>query len=90
MQKISNKKEKNQIINASEISQYHYCSISWYLQKMGYKPKSEEINIGRIKHEKLGYIMDKTKIYRRNSLLLRVISYSMLFIAILIIYFEVI
>ena len=38
---------KSDIIRASEIGQYQYCSISWKLQKNGYRPNSLYLNKGR-------------------------------------------
>jgi hypothetical protein len=45
---------KNDIISASEIGQYTYCSISWYLQRSGFQPKSPLIEKGKKNHEELG------------------------------------
>ena len=42
------------IIRASDIGQYCFCSIAWYLQKMGYRPQSKAIKRGKQEHYKLG------------------------------------
>jgi len=45
---------KMEIISASEISQFLYCSISWHLQRCGYKPKSDLLETGIKRHTSLG------------------------------------
>ena len=48
------------LLNASEIGQYHFCSIAWYLQRHGYEPQSELLELGTKKHIDLGNIVDST------------------------------
>lgn len=45
---------KRQTINASEIGQYEYCSISWNLARQGYKPVSKKLEIGTMIHIEIG------------------------------------
>jgi hypothetical protein len=78
------------VISASEIGQYHYCSIAWYLQKCGYKPKSPMLDIGIKKHLELGKVMDYTQINTRKTRTLAFIGYLLLIIGVLIFLFEVI
>jgi hypothetical protein len=78
------------IINASEIGQYQYCSISWFLQKYGYKPRTPMLTIGLQKHNELGKIIDITKSNTKKSKLLLYISFLTFFIATLIFFIEVI
>ena len=49
------------IIRASDIGQYCFCSIAWYLQKMGHRPDSEAIKRGTQEHHKLGLQMESFK-----------------------------
>ncbi|UCD14503.1 MAG: hypothetical protein JSW60_03540 [Thermoplasmatales archaeon] len=49
---------RNDVISASEISQYTYCSISWHLQKCGYKSISPLIEVGKKIHINLGKTID--------------------------------
>ena len=46
--------KRNNIINASEISQYSYCSIAWNLQRTGHEPISPLLEIGKKAHVDLG------------------------------------
>ena len=78
------------IISASEIGQYHYCSIAWYLQKCGYEPKSPMLDIGAKKHVELGRIMDHTQTNIRRSRAFAVAGYLLLIFGILILLFGVI
>lgn len=78
------------IIRASEIGQFCYCSIAWYLQKCGYKPKSPMLEIGIKKHEDLGKIVESTQDISKKSRVFAIVGYSILIFGILIILFEVI
>jgi hypothetical protein len=78
------------IIKVSEVGQYHYCSIAWYLQKCGYKPKSPLLDIGTKKHIELGRILDNTQAIIKRYKALKIIGYLMLIKGILIFLFGVI
>ncbi len=78
------------VIKASEIGQYCYCSISWYLQKCGYKPKSPMLELGIKKHKDLGKIIESTQKSSKKSKIFTIAGYSFLIIGLLIILFEVI
>ncbi|MDD4162031.1 MAG: hypothetical protein PHW87_06065 [Methanothrix sp.] len=41
-------------ISASEISQYVYCPVSWYLKRSGVKPQSGGLKTGIVEHKKAG------------------------------------
>lgn len=47
-------KHKRETINASEIGQYEYCSISWDLLRQGHEPISEKLGIGTMMHAEIG------------------------------------
>jgi hypothetical protein len=51
MDKRSN---SNDVITASEIAQYAYCPISWYLKRSGCKPNTPGMIAGIEKHAKVG------------------------------------
>jgi hypothetical protein len=53
-------KKNSNIIRASEIGQFHYCPISWYLQRHGLESVSLYLEYGKIRHERLGTIIKKT------------------------------
>jgi hypothetical protein len=91
MAKANSKKLKNNdTISASEIGQYYFCSMAWYLQKCGYKPESPDLELGINKHEKLGKIIAKTQRETRKSKILSLVGYLLLILAVLIFIFEVI
>ena len=86
----SNRLNNSDIIRASEIGQYHYCPVSWYLQKCGYKPKSQYLEIGKKKHEELGIRIDNLNVNIRKYRTLEILGYLFLIVGVLIFLFEVI
>jgi hypothetical protein len=46
--------KKTDVLSASEIGQYHYCSCAWLLQRCGYKPESPFLDLGKQIHVSLG------------------------------------
>ena len=80
----------NNILSASEIGQYHYCPMSWYLQRCGYEPKSEYLEIGKEKHVELGRVMYHAEKNIKKSRFLAIIGYLLLVVVILFLLFEVI
>jgi len=79
-----------EILSASEIGQFHYCSIAWYLQKCGFQPKSKMLEIGRKKHKEMGKILNYTQLNYKKSRILARIGYFLMFMGLLIFLFEVI
>ena len=78
------------VISASEIGQYHYCSMAWYLHKCGYEPISPFLDDGAKKHIELGKAIDYTKASIKKSRFLALIGYLILAIVILFVIFEVV
>jgi CRISPR/Cas system-associated exonuclease Cas4 (RecB family) len=78
------------IINSSDIGQYYFCSVSWYLQKKGYKPESKSLVDGISKHKKIGEIIDKTNKDLKKTYILDIISILLLISSVLIFIFKVI
>ena len=85
-----NKKKRDDIISASEIGQFYFCSKAWHLQKQGYKPKSKNLEIGLKKHKEIGKILDKTNKDLEKSKIISKIAYIIIFLAFLVLIFEVI
>jgi hypothetical protein len=85
-----NLSKNTEIISASEIGQYQFCSISWFLQKCGYKPVSSMIDSGLKKHIKLGEMIEFTNANIKKSKLISYIGYLILIIAVIIFLIEVI
>ena len=81
---------RNKVLRASEIGQYMYCSIAWYLQRCGYEPDSPLLDVGKKIHVDLGNtiddIHDEMKCSRRYALL----GFLFLIVAIIGIVYEVI
>ena len=81
---------RSKVINASEIGQFTYCSISWHLQKIGYNPDSKLLKYGTEKHINLGNTIDKTEKNQKISNFLNLIGLSILIVIIFLFIFEVI
>jgi len=77
------------ILSASEIGQYHFCSVAWYLQRCGYEPQSALLEVGTKKHTELGNIVDYTQKHAKTSRLLAIAGYLLIAAAILLILIEV-
>jgi hypothetical protein len=88
--KLNSDFKDSDVISASEIGQFCYCSISWYLQQCGYKPDSSNLEIGIKKHKDLGRLIETTTKNSKKSKFFAAIGYIILIIGILIIIFEVI
>ena len=81
--------DRNNVISASEIGQYCYCSIAWHLQKQGFKPDSELLKTGQKKHDELGYLINNFERKMVKSRILALIGYIVLFVSIILLIFEV-
>jgi hypothetical protein len=91
---MKHKKNKNfkdsEVISASEIGQFCYCSISWYLQQCGYKPDSPKLDIGIKKHENLGRIIESSNKSSKKSKVLSLTGYLILIFGVFILIHEVV
>jgi len=85
-QDLFNKKD---VISASEIGQFVYCSMSWYLLRCGYKPDSLLLDLGKKTHVNLGCEIDKIKSKSNLSKRYAYLSYLFLIIAFILVFFEV-
>ena len=81
---------ESDILSASEIGQYYYCPVAWYLKKCGYESKSPFLEIGIKKHVKHGDVIDYTHINEKKSKFLATTGYILLIFALIIAIFEVI
>lgn len=86
---IQTKLKEKDILSASEIGQYHFCSIAWYLQRCGYKPQSDLIEVGTKKHAELGNIVDSTQKHMKKSRVLAIAGYLLMAITIVLFLLEV-
>ena len=80
---------KNNVISASEIGQYIYCSISWYLQRCGYQPDSVLLDKGKNIHIKLGNQIDKINIDVKRSNRYAFVGYLFLIIGLICVFYGV-
>jgi len=86
---MDKKNIKKEVISASEIGQFYFCSNAWYLQKCGFKPESIHLEKGITKHQELGNILEKTNYDTSKSKTYSLVGYILLTIVILLIIFEV-
>jgi hypothetical protein len=49
---------KSDVLSASEIGQFVFCSCAWQLRRMGYEPESPFLGPGKQAHVALGETMD--------------------------------
>lgn len=66
MEKRSNS-NSNDVLSASEIGQYIYCSYAWQLRRMGYEPESPFLEQGTRAHAALGDQLDNLEAQLRFS-----------------------
>jgi hypothetical protein len=81
---------KTDVLSASEIGQYQYCSCAWILQRCGYEPESPALNEGKRFHVTLGETLDG---FQRKNRLARWIALSgllLVFLAVFLFFIEVI
>ena len=74
-------KKIDSYIKSSELSEYLFCSVAWYLQKQGYKPDEKVFEEGYRKHIELGETIDKIDRRRKIAVLLESIGILLIFIA---------
>jgi hypothetical protein len=81
-------KDKKPIIYASEIGQYHFCPVAWYLQKCGYTSTSPQINSGRRKHDAYGIVLQKRRTSQILSKVILIGGILGVFLSILLLFYE--
>ena len=81
---------RNNVLRASEIGQYMYCSIAWYLQRCGYKPDSPLLDVGKKIHVDLGNTIDDIQDEMKRSRRYALLGCLFLIVAIIGIVYEVI
>ena len=81
--------KKNEVLSASEIGQYVYCSQAWFLQRCGCVPESPFFEAGKQAHVALGKRIDGFEGTIRYARWLLVVGGMILLIAFLLFFFEV-
>jgi len=84
------KSSATDVLSASEIGQYLYCSRAWQLHRMGYKPESPFLEPGKQAHVALGNQLDSLETRLRSSRWYAAIGLALLFLSILLLLFEVV
>ena len=82
--------KKIDVLSASEIGQYRYCSYAWWLQRHGYEPESPDLESGKLVHTALGNTIDGFEVKLRNSRWYALLGFVVLCVAFLLVFFEVI
>jgi len=82
--------KKSDVLTASEIGQYHYCSYAWLLQRCGYEPESPYLESGKQIHVTLGDTIDGLETKIRFARWYAILGLLVLCIAILLIIREAI
>jgi hypothetical protein len=77
------RKNENKAISASEISQYVYCPVSWYLKRSGVPPHSSSLKRGIEEHEKAGGRLNLLERRERAAGVFRFLGYLSALAAIL-------
>jgi hypothetical protein len=81
---------KTDVLTASEIGQYSYCSCAWMLQRQGYKPESPALDIGKQFHITLGETIDGFERKKNLARWIILCGFFLICIAICLFFIEVI
>jgi hypothetical protein len=79
--------KKTDVLSASEIGKYIYCSCAWWLQRCGYEPESTFLESGKKVHVAMGHKIDSIEGKMGYSRLLALLGYVMLCVAFLLVFF---
>lgn len=90
--KHPNKKnfDTSPIIRSSEIGQYLYCSMAWYLQRCGYQPQSKQLDEGTQKHISYGDSIDTIHHQKKRFSSYALLSIIFFVLALILIVLEVV
>lgn len=81
--------DKKLSIRASEIGQYYFCSMAWYLQRRGIKPESPHILNGLEKHDAIDISLNKIEKREKQFRFLRWMAILIFFFALVVFILEV-
>ncbi|MGA9098440.1 MAG: hypothetical protein WB392_05865 [Methanotrichaceae archaeon] len=68
---------KRDVITASEISQYAYCPVAWYLERCGSMPESPSLERGTDEHIKAGKRLSQVQSQEMSLKIVRLLEYLM-------------
>ncbi|MDG6228779.1 MAG: hypothetical protein QCH96_02305 [Candidatus Thermoplasmatota archaeon] len=78
------------LFHASEIGQFHFCSIAWYLQRCGYRPESPFLKKGTQTHDRVGKNLIQLDKRKKRIRFLRICAVGFFVIGLLIGVYEVV
>jgi hypothetical protein len=81
--------KKSDVLSASEIGQYVFCSCAWQLRRLGYEPESPFLEPGKDAHVALGEQMERFERTLRISRWCALIGVAVLCGALLLFFFGV-
>jgi CRISPR/Cas system-associated exonuclease Cas4 (RecB family) len=76
---------RSEVIAASEISQYVYCPVSWYLKRTGAPPRSPNLARGIREHIGAGKRLSLLQKRENSSRAFRLLEYFSVLVAILLV-----
>jgi hypothetical protein len=82
--------KKSDVLSASEIGQYLYCSYAWFLQRCGYEPVSPFLESGKQSHIRMGNTIDSLGVKTRRARWYAITGLVIVCIAVLLVLFEVV
>jgi hypothetical protein len=82
--------KRNDVLSASEIGQYSYCSYAWFLQRCGYEAQSPHLEAGTEAHFALGEKIDGFQTRMRYARWYATLGFVAFCIGFLFLLFEVI
>lgn len=80
---MTNRAGKNEVITASEISQYAFCPLSWRLIREGIRPGSLRLIQGTRAHQKMGKELSNLEKKEDASRTFRILGHFFALIALL-------
>lgn len=82
--------KKDDVLSASEIGQYTYCSYAWFLQRCGYEAQSPFLGPGKEAHIALGKKIDGFQTRMQHARWYAILGFVALGIGFLFLLFEVV
>jgi len=83
MDKKKNRFNASRVLTASEIGQYHYCPVAWYLRRCGFEPESPALQEGIKYHKDVGESLESLPSQQHTSNTLKKIAILLILISIL-------
>lgn len=80
------KQQEMPVIKASEISNYKYCSVAWYLSREGHGPKAVSIKSGVTAHKDMGLKIETVREIETFSRKLTFLAFLLIVISIILIF----